>query len=70
MTPGPRLHGRVVAFDAHVGLGEVLGDDGQRYMFHCAEIADGSRLIDVGQAVGFDTMVKFGRTEAAALTPG
>ena len=66
--PADRL-GRVTDFDAHVGLGHVVDDEGVEYLFHCVEIADGSRTIEVGTAVQFDLMRKFGRDEARALRP-
>jgi cold shock CspA family protein len=61
--------GRVIAFDEHVGLGEVESDDGQQYLFHCVEIADGSRTIEIGAAVEFELMLKLGRFEASRLRP-
>lgn len=48
-----RAHGRVTAFDAHVGLGVVVGDDGRELPFHCTQIAGGSRRIDVGASVTY-----------------
>lgn len=66
-TPGGR--GTVTAFDEHVGLGTVTGLDGVEYLFHCIEIADGSRSIAVGTEVTFTTMTKFGRVEAGDLAP-
>jgi len=63
------MDGTVVDFDEHVGLGHVEAADGTRYLFHCVEIADGSRTIDVGAGVRFDLMVKFGSPEAAQLRP-
>jgi cold shock CspA family protein len=45
--------GKVGSFDADAGLGEVQGEDGRRYPFHCTEIADGSRRIEVGTEVEF-----------------
>ena len=62
------LSGTVVAFDREVGLGDVRADDGTQFVFHCVEIADGSRNIDVGAAVTFEVMTKFGRFEAAQVT--
>ncbi|MFM8564462.1 MAG: cold shock domain-containing protein [Acidimicrobiia bacterium] len=59
--------GTVVEFDAHVGLGRVRADDGGEYVFHCAEIADGSRDIAVGARVSFRVVTKFGRDEAFAV---
>lgn len=61
--------GTVSAFSAAVGLGTVARDDGTEYLFHCVEIADGSRTIDVGSRVEFDVMTKFGRDEASQLRP-
>ena len=59
--------GKVTEFDEYVGLGEVEGADGRRFLFHCVEIADGTRTIEVGTAVEFDLRVKFGRPEASQL---
>jgi cold shock CspA family protein len=61
--------GKVIAFDEHVGLGEVRSDDGKVYLFHCVEIADGSRTIDVGTRVTFRSVAKLGRYEAADVAP-
>lgn len=61
--------GVVTAFDPATGLGTVTTDDGIAHAFHCIEIADGSRSVDVGTAVTFDLLPKFGRWEAAALAP-
>jgi cold shock CspA family protein len=66
---GASRRGRVIDFDEHVGLGHVAADDGTEYLFHCVEIADGTRRIDVGAAVEFDLLRKFGRDEAAQLRP-
>jgi cold shock CspA family protein len=67
--PGTRLHGTVTAFDEHVGLGTVTGDDGTAYLFHCVEIVDGTRTIAVGTAVSFERLAKLGRYEASAVAP-
>jgi cold shock CspA family protein len=61
--------GVVVDFDEHVGLGHVETDAGDRYLFHCVEIADGTRTIALGAAVEFDLIVKLGEREAANLRP-
>jgi hypothetical protein len=65
--------GRVVEFDRDVGLGVIESDadepDGTRYPFHCIEIADGSREIEVGTAVTFTPLAKFGRYEAGDIRP-
>ena len=58
--------GTVTEFDADVGLGAVESE-GVSYPFHCVEIADGSRSIDVGTEVTFDLLCKFGRYEAASI---
>ena len=49
---GPGL-GRVVAFDAARGLGQVQCEDGARLGFHATAVGDGSRHIEVGTAVTF-----------------
>lgn len=62
--------GRVTSFDAASGLGEVEADDGTRYGFHCTQIADGSRSIEIGVAVEFEVVAwHLGRYEARALRP-
>ena len=61
--------GQVADFDEHVGLGHVASDDGRRLLFHCVEIADGTRTIPVGAVVEFDLLRKFGRDEASNLRP-
>ena len=60
--------GTVTVFDEAEGLGEIAGDDGRTYPFHCVEIADGNRTIAVGAAVSFDVLAKLGRYEAAGIT--
>jgi len=62
--------GRVAAFDEHRGLGEITGDDGTAYPFHCTAIADGTRTISEGAVVDFEVRPgRLGRWEAAAITP-
>ena len=63
------MNGVVVAFDAAAGLGSVASPDGARYVFHCVEIADGSRSIDVGTEVSFRQLPKLGAVEARCLRP-
>jgi CspA family cold shock protein len=64
------MTGRVVAFDEPRGLGEIESADGDRYSFHCTQIADGSRTIAVGAAVEFTVApALLGRWEAHAITP-
>ena len=66
---GTGRRGTVRGFDEAVGLGSITGIDGREYPFHCIEIADGSRTIDVGAEVSFDVLAKFGRWEAANIRP-
>lgn len=65
------MRGVVRDFDEARGLGTVVADgDGGEYGFHCTQIADGSRTIDVGAVVEFDVVAGHrGRWEAAALRP-
>ena len=67
--PASRLWGEVTEFDADAGLGTIRAEDGADYRFHCVEVADGTRSIDVGAEVGFDVLPKFGRYEAANIGP-
>jgi cold shock CspA family protein len=64
----------VARFDERRGLGEIAGDDGAVYPFHCTVIADGSRTIAVGTAVEFQRVPgHLGRWEASSIvlaTPG
>jgi CspA family cold shock protein len=62
------ISGVVSAFDEHVGLGIITDRDGGEYPFHCAEIADGSRKIEVGAKVEFVRLPKLGRVEAGGIT--
>lgn len=62
--------GKVAEFDVTVGLGTVRSDDGQSYPFHCTQIADGSREVEVGARVEFHVVPgHLGRWEAAAIRP-
>jgi CspA family cold shock protein len=64
------MNGRVAGFDADKGFGEVEAEDGRRLFFHCTQIADGSRTIDVGTSVTFELVAgHLGRYEAVAVTP-
>lgn len=60
------LVGMVLEFDVAVGLGTVEGPTGP-VSFHCVEIADGSRHVEVGARVTFDLLPKLGRWEATAI---
>ena len=60
--------GRVIEFDEHVGLGRVEADDGRVLPFHCTQLVDGSRSVEVGAAVRFDVVPgHLGRWEAARV---
>ncbi len=63
------INGRVSSFDEVAGLGVVTGIDGTEYPFHCVEIADGTRTIEVGTDVEFDDLRKLGRVEACRIRP-
>jgi CspA family cold shock protein len=62
------IQGTVMAFDGDAGLGTIRGDDGIDYLFHCVEIADGTRTIDVAAPVEFSRLAKLGAFEAACVT--
>ena len=60
--------GTVLSFDDPRGLGVVVTESGVEYPFHCANIADGSRRIDVGATVGWRVIAgRLGRWEAGEL---
>jgi len=63
------VNGTVTAFDDPRGLGAITSEDGQVYPFHCTQIADGTRTIEVGRVVRFDVLPKLGRYEATASEP-
>jgi cold shock CspA family protein len=48
------VEGVVAEFDEARGLGVVASTDGTTYPFHCTQIADGTRTIEVGTPVRFD----------------
>jgi cold shock CspA family protein len=61
--------GKVTTFDEARGVGEITADDGATYPFHCTQIADGTRTIDVGTAVGFEIIPGHqGHWEATAIS--
>jgi cold shock CspA family protein len=62
------LQGRVVAFDEARGWG-TIASGGRDHAFHCTQIADGTRTIDVGTDVAFELAPAVGgRWEARAVT--
>ena len=62
------LTGVIESFDDAAGLGVVRGDDGQSWPFHCVSIADGSRTIEAGVTVSFETRFHVARMEAVGIT--
>jgi cold shock CspA family protein len=67
LAHGTAHRGVVTAYDDAVGLGVVTTADGAEFAFHCIEIANGTRSIDVGTAVSFEPLAKLGRWEASAV---
>ena len=61
------LNGIVTEFSDTRGLGTITAADGQTFLFHVVEIADGSRTIEVGQPVSFQPLPKFGTFQAGHL---
>jgi CspA family cold shock protein len=60
-------HGHVAEFDEARGLG-AIESGGRTYPFHCTQIADGTRTIDVGARVAFEVAAGVGgRWEARAV---
>jgi cold shock CspA family protein len=60
------LRGTVAEFDEHEGMGTIRADDEREYFFHCTQIADDSRTIDVGAHVRFEVVAgHLGRWEAS-----
>ena len=57
----------MTAFDESTGIGVVADANGVGHSFHCIEIADGTRVIEVGAEVSFDLLAKLGRWEAANI---
>lgn len=60
--------GVIESFDDAAGLGVVRGDDGRSWPFHCVSIADGSRTIEPGTRVTFDTRFHVARDEAVSVS--
>ena len=63
------ITGVVAEFDQMVGLGVIRTADGEVVPFHCIEIADGSRTIQIGAPVTALRIAKLGRYEAASIRP-
>lgn len=60
-------YGFVESFDAHRGLG-TINAQGEKYLFHCVEIGDGTRDIAVNTRVSFMPVERFGIQEASVVT--
>jgi len=61
--------GTVANFDQAKGYGTIRAEDGRELFFHCTQIADGSRTIEVSSTVAFDVIPGHnGRWEAAAVS--
>lgn len=63
------MSGVVTAFDDYVALGEITDTNGTVWPFHCVSIADGSRMIQVGATVYFETKFHVSRSEAVNIRP-
>ena len=60
------LKGTVADFDEHVGLGTIRAEDGRELPFHCTQLVDGTRTIEVRTLVRFDVVAGHaGKWEAA-----
>jgi cold shock CspA family protein len=67
--PEITVFGVVTSFDEYVALGEITDDAGTVWPFHCVSIADGSRTIEVGARVQFETTFHVSRHEAVNIRP-
>jgi cold shock CspA family protein len=69
MDKDQRIAGTVTQFDEHIGLGEITTDSGDVVPFHCVNIANGSRTIEIGAKVNAETFLHArGRIEARNIT--
>ncbi|MEY4632942.1 MAG: hypothetical protein RLZ18_314 [Actinomycetota bacterium] len=66
---GLHLEGVVTQFDEYVALGEITDTSGRVWPFHCVSIADGTRTINVGAQVQFETAWRVARVEAVEIRP-
>ncbi len=62
-------NGIVIEFDEFVGLGVVESKTGERFPFHCTQIADGSRAIAPGTFVTFEIVQRHKGPEAYRVAP-
>ena len=69
-TEGEKIHGVVVEFDEHVGLGVILVDDRGTLPFHSINIADGTRTIGIDANISAEVFWHpRGRFEAREIVP-
>lgn len=62
------IEGVVEEFDDVIGAGYLRSESGERFFFHCVDIEDGTRHIDVGvRAVGERAVGHQGRDEVNAV---
>jgi len=62
------IHGRIEVFEELRGDGILESDEGIAFHFHCVNIADGSRSVNLGQRVSARRGVgHLGRDEAFAI---
>lgn len=60
------MNGVVASFNSHRGLGYIAVGD-EQYLFHCAELVDETREIEVGTQVCFEVAHRFGKLEASEI---
>lgn len=60
------MNGVVASFNSHRGLGYIAVGN-EKYLFHCAEIVDLTREIEVGAQVSFVKILRFGKLEASEI---
>ncbi len=60
------MNGVVEIFDSHRGLGYITSG-GEQFLFHCAEIVDGTREIKIDAQVQFVVAHRFGNQEASEI---
>jgi cold shock CspA family protein len=60
------MNGVVTSFNSHRGLGYIAVGD-EQYLFHCAEIVDLTREMEVGARVSFVEAFRFGNLEASEI---
>ena len=63
------VNGEVSHFDSASGLGQILTTQGETYRFHCIEINDESREINIGAKVTCEIWPVLGGYEAVNIAP-